>query len=126
MDYAPDFAYTCCIIRSVKKKKDPLALRQGERIRTERNKSGWTQKKLAEEIAKVIGGPFAWQGISNCEQGKRWIQLRTALALEVVLGRPAAYFLGLVNEKEAEKIAARMRLEGSIVKELSLDMSRPR
>ena len=72
------------------------------RLKEARREQGLTQGELAK-IARQHGHLTA-SAISNYEQGIRVPSPEAAAVLEIVLGLPAAYWMGLVSKREAQLI----------------------
>lgn len=96
-----------------KKKDDPIAKEMGRRLAESRTARGWTQAQLAKltgwrledaEAGKAKG--ISPSRIGNYEQGTRRFKNEEAEILGEVFGLPAAYFLVVLDEHEAEVIIA--------------------
>lgn len=100
-------------------KRDPIALEMGRRLAECRDARGWTQAKLAAETGWTVEDAEAGQAkglspsrIANYEQGLRRIGHEEAEIFGRIFAKPAAYFLVVIDEHEAEiLIAMRKRLE---------------
>lgn len=94
---------------------DAMAQEMGRRLRAARKARGWTQRELAmqtgwsdaTEASEYRG--FSPSRIGNFEQGTRRLGIEEAKAFERIFGQPAAYFLGILDAKEAEIIATLRR-----------------
>ncbi len=92
---------------------DPLAMESGARLKKCRDAVGWTQKELAQQTGWTDRKPDGAQRMSlspsrigNFEQGLRRIGAEEAMILERVFHVPAPYFMGALNERETDVIAA--------------------
>lgn len=107
--------HTSCMGRKTKKttKIDPLAIESGTRIRECRVEKGWRQEDVAAATgwnpdlpAREQPDTLSATRIANFEQGTRRVGFEEALILSRALGRPAAYFMGVITNQQANVIAA--------------------
>ena len=82
--------------RDAKAKKTAEALLAGERIRCAREAKGLSQ----DDLSALTGGALGGRRIGNWEQGTREVGIKEAKILAAVLGQPAAYLMGLVDEMD--------------------------
>lgn len=88
---------------------DPVAILCGDRLKRCRLARGWTQEQLAKatghEAHRARTGGLGPTRIANYEQGKRRIGYEEAETLARVFQEfPAAYFMGVVDEREASML----------------------
>lgn len=98
---------------------DPVAIETGERIKRCRKLANWTQKQLSLETGWTPELPDGAQPdalsqsrIGNFEQGTRRVGIEEARILERVFHVPAPYFMGLLDPRETDVIAALRGLRG--------------
>lgn len=87
---------------------DSVAAERGSRLRQCRKALEWTQTDLAEATGWSAESPskgLSPSRIANFEQGTRRIGHEEAECFEEVFGVPAAYFMGMLDSKEAGAIA---------------------
>lgn len=88
---------------------DPVAVERGARLRRCRLAMDWTQAELSLETGWTPEDPdtgLSASRIGNFEQGTRRIGHEEAEMFGRVFEIPAAYFMALIDAKEAEVIAA--------------------
>jgi transcriptional regulator with XRE-family HTH domain len=87
---------------------DVVAAERGSRLRQCRKAMNWKQSDLAKATGWSEARPdrgLSPSRIANFEQGTRRIGHEEAEALERVFGVPAAYFMAMLDSKEAGAIA---------------------
>lgn len=82
-----------------------LAIESGRRIREARLERGWTLAELGEKVG------LTGAAIGNYESGARRFGDAEALAFVKVFGLCEAYWLSLIDKREAEMLAAGRRAE---------------
>lgn len=87
---------------------DVVAAERGFRLRQCRKALEWTQTDLAQATGWSAQRPakgLSPSRIANFEQGTRRLGHEEAETLESVFGYPAAYFMAMLDAKEAGAIA---------------------
>lgn len=79
-------------------KKTAEALRSGARLRAARNALHHSR----DVIAELTGGKISASRLGNYEQGLRELGIAEAEILAPVLHEPAAYLMGLIDEKQRD------------------------
>ena len=99
---------------------DFIGREQGRRIAACRELRGWKQEDLAkatgwvpEKPDRLQPGTLSPSRIGNYEQGERRLPVEAAQILERVFARPAAYFMAVLDENEAELVSTLRRQRGS-------------
>jgi transcriptional regulator with XRE-family HTH domain len=88
---------------------DSVAVERGTRLKRCRRAMDWTQGELAEATGwsqQTTDKGLSPSRIANFEQGTRRVGHEEAQIFEQVFGLPAAYFMALLDPKEAEVVAA--------------------
>ena len=100
---------------------DKIGKELGRRIRKCRDLMDWTQRDLAVATGWTEDKPDSAQPkalspsrIGNFEQGARRVGHEEAAILERVFQVPAAYFLGVLDERETSVVAALRGLQARI------------
>ena len=96
-----------------KPKLDPIAKEMAKRVRDQRKARKWTQLELAEATGWTAADDDAGKAkgyspsrIGNYEQGIRRLGIEEAEVFEDTFGLPSAYFLTVIDEREAQVVAA--------------------
>jgi len=97
-----------------KKGKNPFDVEAGRRIRKARGDRGWSQEELAIESGwkhdrPVPRGAIHPSSVAMYERGERRIPREIAETLSHIFGRPAAYWLGAIDDYEADVLQALQR-----------------
>jgi transcriptional regulator with XRE-family HTH domain len=94
---------------------DAIAVERGARLKRARKAKDWTQDQLARRTGwapdRPTGG-LSPSRIANFEQGTRRIGHEEAAVFESVFQVPAAYFMVLLDHREADIIATLRGLTG--------------
>jgi transcriptional regulator with XRE-family HTH domain len=94
-----------------KKAKNPLDVLSGERIREARESRNWSQERLAAESGwkkdkPTPKGSMHPSSVAMYERGERRLPREIADTLSRMFNLPAAYWLGVIDEYEAEVLQA--------------------
>lgn len=91
--------------------KDPLDIEMGRRLCEARKKRGWSQERLAAETGWKVDKPVPKgamhpSSVAMYERGERRLPIEIAQTLSGVFGLPTPYWLGVIDEYEAEVLQA--------------------
>lgn len=93
----------------------PIAIERGSRLKQCRKAKGWTQEELALATGWTTKEPtlgLSPSRIANFEQGTRRIGHEEAEVFQRVFEIPAAWFMALLDEREADILATLRGLSG--------------
>lgn len=94
---------------------DPIAIERGARLKRCRKGLGWTQDEMARETGWLPEDPsngLSPSRIANFEQGTRRIGHEEAETFQKLFEIPSAYFMALIDKKEADILATLRGLKG--------------
>lgn len=81
----------------------------GRRLRKAREAREWSQEKLAGETGWELDRPAKGihpSSVAMYERGERRIPIEAAIAFSQIFGLPTAYWLGLIDQYEADVLLA--------------------
>lgn len=112
--FGPRRHNSCVAKKTGKDAKDPLDVEMGQRMRRAREARGWSQERLAAETGykedqPVPRGAMHPSTVAMCERGERRVQIEDAQTLSRIFELPAAYWLALIDQYEAEVLQAIQR-----------------
>jgi transcriptional regulator with XRE-family HTH domain len=100
--------HNLCVTKK-KAAKNALDIEMGRRLRKARKSRGWSQEKLARETGWEEDHPARGihpSSVAMYERGSRRVPIEAAQILSRIFGLPPAYWLGLIDEYEADVLLA--------------------